>query len=342
MSTDGGHSTQTDSESRREPAARGGPSFQLPSGFRNKILPFVSVVVLVVFFGVLEPRFFTISNFTIVASQAAPLLFITLGATFVVLMGGIDLSVGSAATLASALAAVLVRDYDIGYLAMPVAIAVGIAAGLVNGLITTYFRLPSFLVTLGTLSIFGGLSLHLLQGRSVPVGNPPFRQLAIGQLIPNLPNAMLFALSSSAVLIFVGSWTRFGRYIAAIGAGEAVATVAGIRVRRYKIYAFTVSGAFAGVGGAFILARLGSGSPQVGANFLLDSIAAIVVGGTALSGGVGGVHRTLLGVAIISILSNGLGIMGVGSFTRMMIIGCVVILAVATTIDRERMMNVVK
>ena len=342
MRTTDGASGQADSQTRQELSARNASRLEISSALRKRLLPFVSIVALVIFFGVLEPRFLTISNFTIVASQAAPLLFITLGATFVVLMGGIDLSVGSAATLSSALAAVLVRDFEIGHLAMLVAISVGIVAGLLNGLIITFFRLPSFLVTLGTLSIFAGLSLHLLQGRSVPVGNPPFRQLAIGQLIPNLPNAALFALSAWAVLVFVGSWTRFGRYIAAIGAGEAVATVAGIRVRRYKIYAFTVSGAFAGVAGAFILARLGSGSPQVGENFLLDSIAAIVVGGTALSGGVGGIQRTLLGVAIISVLSNGLGIMGVSSFTRMMVIGFVVILAVATTIDRERMMNVVK
>jgi ribose transport system permease protein/putative xylitol transport system permease protein len=143
-------------------------------------------------------------------------------------------------------------------------------------------------------------------------------------------------------MIVLNQRTRFGRYIVAIGAGEQVAQLSGIPVRRYKTAAFVLSGAMAGLGGAFLLSELGSATPQLGGSYLLEVIAAIVVGGTALTGGVGAVSRTLLGVVLITILSNGLNVSGVSPWTQEIVTGLVIIVAVLTTLDRERMQDIIK
>ena len=307
------------------------------------LLPILSIFGLLAFFSLSEgDSFVSRTNFTVITSQAGPLLLISLGATFVILMGSIDLSVGAVATLAASVAVLLIRDYSIGLWAIPITILIGALCGAFNGIIVTYFRLPSFIVTLGTLSIFQGITLHVLNARSIPINDDRFRSIAIGQPIPALSNVALIPLLIWATMVVVGYRTRFGRYTAAIGAGEAVAATSGVPVRRYKTATFIVSGAFAGLAGAFILARLSAASPTIGSGFLLDSVAAIVIGGTALSGGVGGVPRTLIGVLIIGVLSNGLNIMGVSIFTQEIVKGAVVIVAVLTTIDRERMMGIIK
>ena len=196
--------------------------------------------------------------------------------------------------------------------------------------------IPSFVVTLGSLSIFTGLAWEILQGRALRFDSIAFENLAIGQLVPHLPNIFLFAIGAWAVMVFVNFKTRFGRYIFIIGGGEAVARTAGIPVRRYKIYAFALSGAMAGLAGALAVARLGAAGPTLGSELLLNTLAAIVVGGTSLSGGVGGVHRTLIGVLIIALLDNGLNLMGVNQYAQMVIKGAVVILAVLIGQDRGK------
>ena len=208
--------------------------------------------------------------------------------------------------------------------------------GALNGAIHAYGVIPSFVVTLGRLSIFTGLAWEILQGRALRFDSIAFENLAIGQLVPHLPNIFLFAIGVWAVMVFVNFKTRFGRYIFIIGGGEAVARTAGIPVRRYKIYAFALSGAMAGLAGALAVARLGAAGPTLGSELLLNTLAAIVVGGTSLSGGVGGVHRTLIGVLIIALLDNGLNLMGVNQYAQMVIKGAVVILAVLIGQDRGK------
>ncbi|MFC3058672.1 ABC transporter permease [Paenirhodobacter populi] len=290
--------------------------------------PIGVVLSLFIFFSLMTDSFATLRNFSAVSGQAATLLIVCLGATFIVLMGSIDLSVGAIVLLVGAVSVTVLNAFSIGWLVIPFAALVGAGLGLVNGLIYTKGKIPSFIVTLGTLSVFSGIALTLLDGRAIQFNAPGLENISIGQWIPRLPNIALWAILAWAVLVFIGQRTRFGRYMYLIGGGEQVARTAGVPVERYKLYAFALSGLLAGFGAVLAVARLGAAGPSLGSDLLLNSLAAIVVGGTSLAGGVGGVHRTLIGVLIIAILDNGLNLMGVSQFLQMIIKGLVVIAAV--------------
>jgi ribose transport system permease protein len=300
------------------------------------ILPVAVVLVLIVFFSFGSDAFFTLRNLTAISGQASTLLLACLGATFVILMGSIDLSVGAMVLFVGAVTVKAINAFDLGIGALFVGLLTGTLLGSVNGLIFAFGRIPSFVVTLGTLSVFTGAAWEILQGRALRYDSLIFEDMAIGQLIPRFPNIALIAILAWALLVFLCFATRFGRYMYIIGGGEAVATIAGIPVRRYKIYAFMLSGMMAGLAGALAVARLGTAGPTLGQDLLLNTLAAIVVGGTSLSGGVGGVHRTLIGVLIIALLDNGLNLMGVNQYTQMIVKGCVVIAAVLVGQDRGK------
>jgi ribose/xylose/arabinose/galactoside ABC-type transport system permease subunit len=251
-------------------------------------------------------------------------------------MGSIDLSVGAIVLLVGAITVNAINALGLGVEALAVGILIGALLGTVNGVIFAYGKIPSFVVTLGSLSIFTGAAWELLQGRAIRYDSADFENLAIGQLIPFVQNIGLFAIGAWLVMVFVCFKTRFGRYMFIIGGGEAVARTTGIPVRRYKVMAFALSGMMAGLAGALAVARLGTAGPTLGQDLLLNSLAAIVVGGTSLSGGVGGVHRTLIGVLIIALLDNGLNLMGVNQYSQMMVKGAVVIAAVLVGQDRSK------
>lgn len=299
-------------------------------------LPLLVVVALLAWFSLATEAFFSLRNLTALSGQASTLLLACTGATFVILMGSIDLSVGAVVLLVGALAVKLINGYGIGVAALGAGIGLGLLLGLANGLVLAFGAIPSFVVTLGSLSVFTGLAWNLLEGRALRFDSTAFENLAIGQLVPRIPNIALFALGCWLVLVWVGRYTRFGRYMVVIGGGEAVARTSGVPVQRYKIYAFMLSGAMAGLAGTLAVARLGAAGPTLGTDLLLNTLAAIVVGGTSLSGGVGGVHRTILGVLIITVLDNGLNLMGVNQYTQMVIKGLVVIGAVLVSQDRGK------
>lgn len=298
-------------------------------------LPLAVVAGLIIFFSIATDAFFTLRNMTGILGQASTLLIACLGASFVILMGSIDLSVGAIVLLVGAITVKALNAFGLGVDALAVSLAAGALLGLVNGAIYAWGRIPSFVVTLGTLSVFTGAAWELLQGRALRFSSPAFEQLAIGQLIPSVPNIALFAIGAWLLASLAGQMTRFGRYMYIIGGGEAVARNVGIPIRRYKIHAFVISGLLAGLAGALAVARLGAAGPTLGQELLLNTLAAIVVGGTSLSGGMGGVHRTLIGVAIIALLDNGLNLMGVNQYTQMVIKGAVVIAAVLISQDRR-------
>jgi ribose/xylose/arabinose/galactoside ABC-type transport system permease subunit len=304
---------------------------------RNSIwLPIGVVLGLVVFFSLASEAFLSLRNLTAISGQASTLLIACVGASFVILMGSIDLSVGAIVLLVGTVTVLALNAFGLGVLAVALALLIGMVFGALNGVIFALGRIPSFVVTLGTLSVFSGAALQLLQGRALRFSSPAFEDLAIGQAIPHVPNIALFALAAWALMSVVGFKTRFGRYMYIIGGGEAVALTAGIPVRRYKIYAFAMSGLMAGLAGALAVARLGAAGPTLGQELLLNTLAAVVVGGTSLSGGIGGVHRTLIGVLIIALLDNGLNLMGVNQYSQMVIKGAVVIIAVLIGQDRSK------
>jgi ribose transport system permease protein len=301
---------------------------------RSWWLPLAVIIGLILFFSATSNTFATIRNLTIVSAQASTLLIVCIGATFVVLMGSIDLSVGAIVLLVGAVSVKIENATDIGASIILVGALLGASLGLVNGILYAYGAVPSFVVTLGSLSIFSGLGLQILQGRAITFNSNALDIVAIGQWLPPLQNIALCAMAVWIAGVLIAQHTRFGRYMYLIGGGEMVAKNSGIPVRRYKLYAFILSGLIAGFGGVLAVARLGAAGPTLGQDLLLNSLAAIVVGGTSLSGGIGGPARTLLGVLIIAILDNGLNLLGVSSYPQLVIKGTVVITAVLISQSR--------
>lgn len=301
------------------------------------VLPLAALLALVVYFSVRAEAFLTAANLTLISGQAGILLLASLGATLVIVAGSVDLSVGSIALLTGAVVASLIND-GLGnpIVVLLIAIAVGAAIGLLNGVVFAYGRVPSFIATLGTLSLFAGIGLTVLQGSTINFSNQGIRDLAIGQFIPNIQNAALIALLALAVLWFFARRTRFGLYVYAIGGNEKVVELAGVKTRRVKVLILIVSGITAGLAGLLLTAQLGAAGPTLGSQILLDSVAAIVIGGTALSGGVGGVGRTVLGVLILTVLSNGLNQIGAADYTQTIIKGLVIIVAAVFTMASQR------
>jgi ribose transport system permease protein len=306
---------------------------------RGTWLPVGVFLSLIVIFSIASPAFFTWRNFAATTGEAATLLIASLGATFVILMGSIDLSVGAIVLLVGTTTVAGLKMFPsahLGLLVLPFGALLGALLGAFNGAISVLGRVPSFVVTLGSLSVFTGTALSILAGATIMFDLPIFDTLSLRQTVPHLPNIALWAVLLWLIAIFVGARTRFGRFVMLIGGGEQVARTAGIPVDRYKIYAFTVSGMTAGLAGIFAMSRLGAVGPSLGSDLLLNTLGAIVVGGTSLAGGSGGVQRTFIGVAIITVLSNGLNLVGVGPYWQLVIKGFVVIGAVLVSQDRTR------
>ena len=295
----------------------------------------IAILVLIAYFTAVNPLFFSYSNAGNIGRQSSVLLVVALAETTIILVGSIDLSIGALVTLAGILAAMTV-DY-LGVLgATVVGIGVGAVVGLINGMVITRLRVPSFLVTLGMLSILSGVANQISQGQSITFNNQLLLNLVNGAVFLYVPNVIWFAILATVIFTIVAFRTKLGRYLYALGGGELVAANAGIPVNAYKILAFVISGGVCGLAGVMLTGQVGAGTPTAGSGLLLNAIAAVVMGGTALSGGVGGPHRTFLGVLVIAILTNGMDVTQVNSFTQDIVKGVVIILAVSLTIDRSK------
>jgi ribose transport system permease protein/putative xylitol transport system permease protein len=303
--------------------------------------PFVMLFGLILVFTFTTERFFTEGNLLDnVAKNAVTLLLVALAGTFPILQQSIDLSVESVVLLTGVVTVVLISQFGLGLLAIPLAIGVGMLAGLFNGLVFTKLKVPSFLVTLGTLSVMAGVGKIITGGSTITFRNPAIRTISTGDVL-GIPNLVLWGLLIYVATIVLAFRTKFGRYCFALGENERVVELAGAKVDRYKIYPFVLSGLLCGTAGVLLTLRISSASPNIGSGLLLPSIAAIVMGGTALTGGVGGPHRTILGVLVIAVLNNGMNLLGIDSFVQEIILGLVVVAAVALSIDRAKI-DVVK
>jgi len=287
-----------------------------------------------------EQRFLTSQNLSIVAQQAAINVVLGAGMTFVILTGGIDLSVGSilAASAMAALIASLVSGW--GLLGVPAALLTGLFFGLVNGSLIAFGKLPPFIVTLGSLTAVRGLAR--LMGGDTTVFNPDLPFAAIGNAaIPIAPGVGIPVLAVIALLVIVLSWwvlrrTVLGVWIYAVGGNPAAARLAGIKVWRILLFVYATSGLLAGLGGVMSAARLfAANGLQLGQSYELDAIAAVILGGTSFVGGIGSIWGTLIGGLIIAVLSNGLTLVGVSDIWQFIIKGLVIIGAVA--LDRARL-----
>jgi ribose/xylose/arabinose/galactoside ABC-type transport system permease subunit len=297
----------------------------------------IGLAVLCAVLWMLTPYFLTVSNLLNVAEQTSINAIVAIGMTYVIISGGIDLSVGSIVALSGvALGISLKAEQPIGA-ALAVALVVGLAAGLVNGALVSWGRLPPFIVTLGTMSIARGAALLVTEGRPISGFAPAFRALATGR-VGFVPAPVLVMAVVYAVAHFVLTRTTFGRYVYAIGGNEEAARLSGVAISVDKTLIYGVSGLMSAIAAVILTARLNSAQPIAGMMYELDAIAATVIGGTSLMGGEGTLGGTLVGALIMGVLRNGLNLLGVSSFLQQIVIGGVIVFAVLldTVLKRRR------
>jgi ribose transport system permease protein len=304
------------------------------NGFRQW-LPLATLLILICVVGVMQPVFLQPSTLLQLASDTAVLFILATGVTFVIMLGGIDLSIQSMASFASVIVALTVAR--LGYGAFVLAVGVGALVGLFSGLAHVKLKVPSFIATLATGGVLFSAALVTSKERSITLGEVERSYLTwITGKVLGVPNVIWVGIVVLAIAHILQAHTRFGRYSAAIGAGEPAAYASGVKVDRQKVFAYILSAGFAALAGVILAGRLASGSPTLAAELLLPSIAAVVVGGTAITGGVGSIWRTLVGALIISVVRIGMTFLGVNIFAQNIVFGAVLIGAVAITIDRSK------
>jgi ribose transport system permease protein len=297
----------------------------------------IALLLLIGALTLLSDSFLSVQNFLNVGQQVAVLAIVAIGATFVIISGGIDLSVGSVLALSAAVFAALFATFGLPWpIAAILGLGVGAALGAVNGAAIVYGRLPPFIATLAMLSIARGLALVVTGGRPISGFPDSFRWIAGRELPFGLPFSVVLTVILYAIASLVLRRTVFGRATYAIGGNEEAARRAGIKVDRKKIAIYTLAGAMAALGGLVLTARLNSAQPQAGAGLELDVIAAVVIGGASLSGGIGTAFGTLIGALIMGFLRNGLNLLNVSSFWQQVAVGIVIALAVMTDTLRQR------
>lgn len=293
-----------------------------------------SLILLILFFGAVSDNFFSLVTLKTILNQLPALTVVTVGMTLVLIVAGIDLSVGSVMGFCAAIVGVAAVNWG---LSIPMACLIGVGAGLVcgsvNGALVAYLSLPSFIVTLGMLEMARGLAYLTTNSQTVYIGSA-IQKVALPLPVVGVSAALIF----SVVLVIAGQFlltkTVLGRYIVAIGTNEQAAKMSGIDSRPYRLLILALSGALAGIGGVFNAAYLGSADPNAGIGLELSAIAAAVIGGTSLMGGRGSIIGAFAGVLIIATLQNGLAQIGVTEPSKRLITGAVIIIAVL--IDRWR------
>jgi ribose/xylose/arabinose/galactoside ABC-type transport system permease subunit len=295
----------------------------------KRSIPFLALIVLVAFFSIAAPdRFATASNAQFILVQSVAVAVAAFGVTLVVVSGSIDLSVGSVLALSGVVGTTASVSFGpwVGILA---ALVTGVIAGFINGVGLAILKVPSFIMTLGMLSIARGMTLVVSQ--TSPIPTPAEWDWAGSE-----PGIYLIAIAAFVFCGVLYRFTSFGRYVAAVGGQERVADMSGVPVARIKILVFVLAGAMAAVASIIVSARLGSATPTAGTGFELTVIAAVVLGGTPLTGGLGSLLNTVVGALIINILLNGLVILGVNPEMQIIAQGIVLVLAVLISLDRKK------
>lgn len=312
--------------------------------------PLFGLILLVTYFSAAAPNFMTTNNMINVARQSSINIILATAQTMVILSGGIDLSVGAVMALAASVSAVCMTYYGLNFWAgMAIGILTGALAGLISGVVITKGRVPDFIATLGMMSAARGVALLVTGGLPVPSHNIAHQMKAYlpdqlvwmgGGKLFGLPTAFLVAIVVVVVGWFVTRYTRLGRSLFAVGGNKEAARVSGINIDLSKIYAYTISGALAGLAGLVLTGRLNSANALMGEGAELQSIAAVVIGGSNLYGGEGGVGGTLIGALIIGVLNNGLNLLSVSAFWQRVIMGVVLVSVVIFDQWRRRRLPV--
>lgn len=293
----------------------------------DKYKSLIGLVLLCVVITFVSPAFMTLSNITNVFTQVSTNAIIAVGMTFVILTGGIDLSVGSTVAISGAFAASIIKSTNNVFLAVLAAGIVGIVIGLINGLLISKGKLQAFIATLATMTIFRGATLVFTNG--TPISKLPENFVNIGNgKLGFIPIPVIITVIVLVIAIYVLTQTRFGRYLYALGGNEDSARLSGINTTKIKTLVYVISGFASSIAGVIIASRIVSASPNAGTGFELDAIAAVVIGGTSLAGGEGRITGTLIGALIIGVLNNGLNLMNVSPFYQSIVKGLVILIAV--------------
>jgi len=287
----------------------------------------------------LDSRFFSIRNAARISVAAIPALMVAIGVTFIIIMGSIDLSMEgtvsvSAVIFAFAFIALGGTLASWAWLALPLALLVGAVLGFINGLIHVKLQIPSFMASLAMGFVGTGLALLLTGGDRIRVEDELFRSLLTWRIL-NFPLMCYVALLALLVAWFIQSRTTLGRNFYAVGGGEELAQASGLNVSRVRILGFTLAGVFFAMGALMAVGRIGIAETATGNNFMFVSITSVVVGGTALWGGIGGVWNTLIGVLIVNVINNGMVVIGLPNWVQDGVLGLLVIIAVVLSTDRK-------
>ena len=297
------------------------------AGSGRRLGTLAGLVALCVLMWILTPHFLTVSNLLNVLEQTSINAIVAVGMTYVIISGGIDLSVGSLLALAGVVLATLLHREMAVLPAAAAAFGVGALFGSLSGMAITWGRLPPFIATLGMMSIARGCALLFTEGRPVSGFDAGFRAVATAR-IGGIPAPVFVTAAVYLVAHFVLSETKFGRYVYALGGNEEATRLSGVNVRLCKTAVYAVSGLTSAIAAVLLTARLNSAQPIAGIMYELDAIAAVVIGGTSLVGGEGGLGGTLIGALIMGVLRNGLNLLNVSSFMQQVVIGLVIVGAV--------------
>lgn len=305
---------------------------------------FLALIAIIVVFSILSPAYFTLGNFLIMSAQVAVFGLLAIGMLLVILNGGIDLSVGSTLALTGVFAGFLMQGVEfeaLGLILFPpvwvvvvLTLAVGAAVGIVNGVLIAYMKVPAFVATLGTLYVARGIALLMTNGLTYnnldghpDLGNTGFEWLGFNRVF-NIPISVIILAAVAIAAGFLLSRTAFGRWLYSSGGNERAAELSGVPVKRVQITVYMLSGICAAIAGLVLSSQLTSAGPTAGTTYELTAIAAVVIGGAALTGGKGTVRGTLLGAFVIVFLSAGLVIIGVSVYWQTVFTGSVIVLAV--------------
>lgn len=302
---------------------------------------FIALFTLIIIFSFLANNFFTLSNLTNVLDLSAILLLSATGMTFILMLGSIDLSVEGIAGLTGIVGALMVKNFsnsnDYGLLSVIVCVLLGAIFGLLNGIVFTKLKIPSFMTTLGLGAVATGVGVLVTKGYPVIITDVSIRELAhiklLGGIIPLL---FVIAIGMNLLIWFVSERTILGRHIMAIGGDEAIAKDLGIKIDLIKIIVFAISGAMFGLAGMLLVAKLGAGDIRNPYGLLFDSIAASLIGGVAITGGIGKIPHAAIGAITLTILRNGMVLLGINPYIQQSVVGTIIILTVAVTIERKK------
>ncbi|MDR1043246.1 MAG: ABC transporter permease [Clostridiales Family XIII bacterium] len=307
----------------------------------KEYVSYIVAVAILVGISIINPAFVSPMNITNILSDMSPLLLLAAGMTFVILIGSIDLSVGALSSCTCVTFAITVADY--GYFGMVFSLLLGVGASLVIGVVYVKMQIPSFIATFGAMGLWQSLALILAQGAPQQIKRDCWGYIDWFKIKAGVvPLPFIIAIAIVIALIVVERRTKFGRTVFAIGGNESAARMVGLKIDSTKIMVFALMGLLAAVAGIFFAAKLKSGIPTVGDTFTLTTIAAVALGGTSLSGGKGGLVKTIAGVLLVIIIQNGMNIVGVDVFWQRITFGVIIIVALAVTTDRKRRNLIVK